>query len=508
MKIDNLLVSLLFGGVLPLFGEAIGAGHEYENVKLSAEVKTTAAELPATLRVEPKTVIRRYDALMFGLSYDFAGLARLQMSEVVPNEPYPRPGADFLTVAKGIPLPLNRMDMRLDLWKKSIGPMEKREKIRWNVWSKQQASVTGPVEVIRSILAVDPKAAFDILLPVSDAAIPQIHEIAEFLLGDASTPWGRKRIEYGLAEPVKVAVWELGNETDWKKTGRLTADDYVRLCRLAIREIRKLDPHAKFAPHAATAPWHASQAAHWKEWHRKVLKELAPEIHYLAFHPYYHGYKVSEIERYIKVITDDIASSANPSIGLFISEHGLWPGGEPGPWKNSWYKTHALVGCLAVSEWFNRVMANPKIKIMTMHSASSGPWGMFYANPKTGKPYSTALADLFQLYAMIPFGGDVVAHSFTGAETAFDQKLSLSAVAVRGRDGLLRVMITNRQPETARRIRLDLGGRRVREVYTLTADSIKAMNSATARPVSLRRGTASSAGFLAPPKSISLLVAE
>ena len=160
---------------------------------------------------------------------------------------------------------------------------------------------------------------------------------------------------------------------------------------------------------------------------------------------------------------------------------------------------------------------NLDIAVLALNLESRGvPTGlsfhnMFYPDPYSGKVYATALADLFKLYKLIPWGGEVVANNLTGEGTAFDGNLSLSAVAVKGDDGKLRVVITNRLPETARKISLDLGGRRVTHVYTLTADSVKEQNTAADRPVGIayRPGTEQdSRSFRAPSRSITLLVAE
>ncbi len=502
---------LSFAAIVPASAEAIGAGHEYDNIRLDAPLRSDAAELPAALRIDPSQTIRRYDAAMFGMSYDFAAHNHLGIAEAVPGETYPRMLPDFPRAAKDVPLPFNRLWMIKDNWKFATGPTTERQKHKRVSWEAPTLQIAGPVETIRAILAVDPSAAFDMMVTVKDdEAVAQSRQIAEFLTGDATTEWGKKRIEYGLSAPVNVTLWELGNETDWSNP-KLTIQEYVRLSRATIAAIRSVVPDAKFAPHAATAPWHETQKKNWKEWHRTLLRELAPDITSFAFHPYYHGYPISLIEEYMKRIAEDIAASSNPTITIFISEHGLWPGGEPGAWENSWYKTHALQGCLAVSEWFNRMLAHPEVSAMTMHAASSGPWGMIYPDPYSGKIYATAQADLFKFYRLIPWGGQVVAHAFTGEGTSFDGQLSLSATAVQGEDGKLRIMITNRLPETARRITLDLGGRQIKHVYTMTADSVKEQNTATDRPVELsyRPGAAVDAQtFLAPARSISLLVAE
>ena len=60
---------LLFAAIAPAAAaEAIGAGHEYDNIRLDAAPHSDASELAAALRVDPARTVRSYDAAMFGLS--------------------------------------------------------------------------------------------------------------------------------------------------------------------------------------------------------------------------------------------------------------------------------------------------------------------------------------------------------------------------------------------------------------------------------------------------------
>ncbi|MBS1368865.1 MAG: hypothetical protein HPZ91_02810 [Lentisphaeria bacterium] len=501
-----LLAALLGSAPALLSGDEIGAGHEYDNIRFEEAARSSEKVLPASFRLLPRKELRSYDRNMFGLSYDFADQDGIGMAAAVPGKPYPELLPDFTAAARDVPLPLNRLWILKNNWKQASGPVEARVSHKQAAWAPARIQITGPLETVRAILAADPQAQFDMLVSVGDAeCVKQAREIAEFFTGNASTEWGKKRAEWGLPEPVRVAIWELGNETDWNAQ-KLTPEAYVRSCREVMAAIRSVDPDAKFAPHAATAPWHETQSKHWKEWHRAVLAELAGEIDYFAFHPYYHGYPVAFLEKYLDVLRDDIARSSNPQIRIFISEHGLWPGGEPGRWENSWYKTHALQGCLAVSEWFNRMLARPEVTAMTMHACSSGPWGMFYPDPYSGRVYATGLAELFKFYKLIPYGGKVIGHELQGEGTAFDDRLTLSATAVE-QGGKRYILLTNRLPETGREIALDLAGGTVEHVYTLTAGSVSEVNTAVDKPIAIRyrKGTEKER-IRIPARSVTLLV--
>ena len=109
---------------------------------------------------------------------------------------------------------------------------------------------------------------------------------------------------------------------------------------------------------------------------------------------------------------------------------------------------------------------------------------------------------------MVPFGGKVIAHELRGAGTALDGQLSLSASAVESH-GKYYLFLTNRLPETKREIKLDLAGKRIRKIHTLTADSIQEVNTAVDKPILIRsREKNADDRITLPPGSITLLIAE
>ena len=122
MKKTILCLLPLLGSLLPssLFGETnIGAGHEYDNIRLSGPVLHAEKSLPASLRLLPNQTIRTYNAEMFGLAYDFAEQDKTGMAAAVDGAPFPRILPDFQNVMRGVPLPFNRIWFRKDNWKYS-----------------------------------------------------------------------------------------------------------------------------------------------------------------------------------------------------------------------------------------------------------------------------------------------------------------------------------------------------------------------------------------------------
>ncbi len=480
IKLGGAALLALSLGVLGAANE--GAGHEYDNIKLDAPIHSDEKLLPATLSIDFAKPVRSYDRMLFGLSYDHIWNDKIKIAEVAPGNDFPVISPQFQKVAAGVPFPLNRVFFTKDNWKKSLGPLSQRQPHQRVSWEGKALQVTGPAELIKAILKLDPAAKFDICLEHT----ADIGDLAEFLVGNANTVWGKKRVEYGLADPVNVAVWELGNEMDWS-TGKVTVEEYIKYCRNAIAAVRKVQPDAKFAVHAATAPWAATQSKNWKNWHQTLLREMPGEFQYFAFHPYYHGYPVSFVEKYMDTIDEDIRASKTPEVKIFVSEHGKWPEGKTGRWEDSWYQTHALTGCLAVADFMMRMLQRDDIALMTMHSTSSGPWGMFYPDDYSKKAYATGLAELFKFFQLIPWGSPVLASSMTGDYTdTKDGKLMLSSLAVRGADGKLYVLLLNRLPETGRTVswpgndRWQLAGK-----YILTADSLDSVNTLIDKPIAI-----------------------
>jgi hypothetical protein len=220
----------------------------------------------------------------------------------------------------------------------------------------------------------DPKAEFVWVRNMRRESPEDARDLAEFLCGPATSQWGAKRAAYGFKEPLKVAIWELGNELDWGRD-KMDVDEYIRRCKLWMAAIRKVCPDAVFAAHAATAPWEARQALIWREWQRKVIAELGSDIKYMAFHPYYRGQSPVVMFKYVDALASDIKDSGHTGIKLYMSEHAKFPpGGGASSNKANWFHTHSLGGCLDTAEWFLLVMARPEIECMAYHSFSSGPW--------------------------------------------------------------------------------------------------------------------------------------
>ncbi len=494
-----------------------GAGHEYDGAPKQVEAEELSKEslLPAKLYVDETKLVRRYDAALFGVCYDWWAINALDIAK--PEEPggIPQVSRDYLELMKGVPLTLNRNVTFPMSWKDALGPMSERKSQKLTHWDKGSVKAFGPVEWIKSTLATDPSAEFVWCLDIGRADNAQdAHDIAEFLTGSASSVWGAKRVALGIEKPVKVAIWELGNELDWSSQ-KMSLERYVELSKAAIAAVRSVQPDAVFAAHAATAPWHPTQSKNWLAWHRGLLESLGGEIGFLSLHPYYRGYSVSFIESYINQISSDIKASNHTNIKLYISEHGKWPPGDSSKpeWRKYWFQTHALVGCLDTAEWTLRMLARQDIAAMTYHNVSSGPWGMVYRDNLTQKLYSTAMADLFRVFAKVPFGSKVVASTLSGEETnPRSSKFSLSAAAMLSEDGkTLYLELCNHNALAARDLAASFkdGPYYPVSATVLSAPNMMSFDSAEQRPVRVEEeemdGSQSFTGISIPAKSLVVL---
>ena len=242
-----------------------GAGHEYDGVDIQKEQEATPGEklLPAKLSIDESNVVRSYDAQMFGVCYDWWAINQVDIAKPEVPGGIPVVSKDYLELMKGVPLQLNRNIAEPLSWKDALGAMSDRKSQKLTSWDHGSVKAFGPVEWIQSTLAIDPKAEFVWCLDLGRADSAQdAHDIAEFLTGSATSVWGAKRVALGIEKPVKVAMWELGNELDWS-SHKITIDRYIELSKAAIAAIRSVQPNAVFAAHAATAPWHPTQAKHW-----------------------------------------------------------------------------------------------------------------------------------------------------------------------------------------------------------------------------------------------------
>lgn len=475
-----------------------GAGSEYDGVVVKQE-QAAANDLPATLTIDETRVIGPASPLLFGTNQ-----AWLPQERLMTGGPDGQPHPGFSALARGLPMPLNRMagsDSAHFRWKAAIGPLAERTAIA-NEYRNSCVRRLGPVEWIRTVRGIDPTARFSWTFNCL-AEEPADHaDLAHFLTGvpgarrDGGKDWAAQRVAYGLVEPVEVVIWEIGNEVDHGSAHAQRFPDataYATYAARTIAAVRAVQPDAVFAVHAATSPWSWGKrhAGDWKDWHRTVLRTVGKDIGWLVLHPYYCGLPISEMERYLDVLRDDCVKLVpGHPIRLYISEHARWPEQEPGkPWKQSWFNTHSLGGCLATGQFLTRMLNRPEVGAAAYHALTAGPWGLFYDHDSVSgaqvPPWRTGMADLLTAFRPV-HGGEVVATSLSGACTAADDPAATCAVAAVRQGQALVLVLVNREPLAARPLTLSMQGRwRLAGGMALTAPSLESANRADASLIAM-----------------------
>ena len=446
------------------------------------------ADLPITASVSiycdhPATLV---SPLLFGYNYSWVGISNILWDQQSGTVQIP---GEINNVLAGLPLPLNRMSGTASQyihWKLAIGHIEERKEQPLAKWmlKKPQKLTVGPIEWIKSILSIDSNARFSWTLNLALDTAEDHADLAEFFLGDGvSNPngginWAKKRIELGLARPVPVLLWELGNELDWMEfKDQFPIEVYVKKCKEAITAIRAVNPSAKFAAHATTSAKSYTNDS-WKNWHQTILKKIGSSIDYMVYHAYYHGIATEVHERIMNSIHEDITNiTGSDRIRFYISEHARWNNFKND--KTQWYQTHSLAGCLSTAQWVSRMLQRGDVDLMTYHCFAAGPWEIVYLDEEKGQLYKTGIADLFKLlsYEMTGF---ILKTEITGAGTdGLSEDLSLTAAAALEKNAL-NILVVNRDERMFRELSFKCNppaGWTVIKETVLTADDILSHNT-------------------------------
>ncbi len=503
------------GGVSTVPSNTDGAGSEYAGV---TTLETGSAEnpvddfLPAQITVQESVQLKAYTPDLFGLNYSWNNTGHVLLDPAT-NEFDP----EAAMLSHDVGFSLNRMsgsESQKFKWKAAIGPFEGRAPQKLWSWAKTEPILCGPIEWIEWLEAQNPDASVAWVVNMAQDSAEDMRDLAEFLVTE-DTPWGARRAELGLGKAVNVKIWELGNEMDWVQH-KWTVDHYIEEARKAIAAIRSVDPNAVFAAHASTSPWHPSyqqEGKDWRDWHREVLRELGDEIDYIAFHPYYSGIPIEMVDRYIGHLEEDIQEvTGSNRIGIFISEHARWPAQpKTGEWRDNWFQTHSLDGCLATSLFIARCMQRPSVTAAVYHSFSDGPWGLLYRDRSTNRLYSTGMMEVFRLLSDIR--GDYLPQvNISGLESdpsRPDFAFTVSAVAS---DSELALLVVNRGG--ARQANFSFEKQyHLKKGSILTADSLDAFNSSEEKPLEYKKaefdvGEPPFTQITIPEYSISLITLE
>ncbi len=464
----------------------------------------------ATITIDENAVINDASKSMLGFNHAWG---YWQMRVTMEDGNTLNVSEDCINVLKsaGVRLPLNRMagtDSQWMKWKEAIGPLADRT-LQGNPKVKQRMGIVEWVTLVRRI---DPDAEFVLVLNYELETPQDYADLAEFLTGDGSVNinggenWAQKRIELGITEPVKVAIWELGNELDLK-VNKYTPSYYIEKSLPAITAIKEVCPDAKFAAIGASAPWGGTRD--WRGWNTAVLQGLGAQIDYLTFHPYYARVQsaMNNMERYMNEMKQQIlASTGSDRIKLYISEHGVWPTNLND--RSTWTQTHDLKGTLATGAFIGRLFKRSDVAYSTTHVFSGGPWGIIYRNGADNSRYTTGIAEMNNAFYNA-VGEKVIKTSLAGKDT-----VNLETTAMLTSNGM-NLVIFNLDPDKKRDLKFkyssDDAYRLVKEVI-VTADALNAYNTFGNKKITTTETLLSDHNaftkYLMPEKSMVVLYLE
>lgn len=322
------------------------------------------------------------------------------------------PDPSWLVWTQAYPLHVFRLHMgNLYPWKQSVGPLAQRQGIAHDKWSATYRSEAGLDEFLRWVEQLpQPTEASLIASPLRP-----VEELADLVAycNATSGPMAEWRAANGHPKPYGVKIWEMGNEVDWlkrqdedvkrsdsesEKKERITAAEYIRLCRERIEAMRRVDSTIRIYAHAQTAPWFETNPT-WRGWHRDVIRELGGLIDGVVIHLYYDGYSVPTCLKSIDALIADIheLEPKGRQLTVWVNEHSRWV---HFPKRENWPQSWSLQGAISSTDFLLQLMARPDVSMANYWSyIHRGPWRVLNANWEEDgtKKFPTAPYYVFQL---------------------------------------------------------------------------------------------------------------
>lgn len=341
-------------------------------------------------------------------------------------------------------------------WKTSIGEYSKR-KIGGDMWCFTRPSNYGPIEWVKQFTDINPDCTFTVGLNVMQDSPEDLADYAEFMLGDETTEWGKKRIELGVKDPVKVGAFELGNEMD----GWLGQDykEYNRLCLATIHAIRERFPEAKFMMVGKSYPNpFPLDDMSWRIWTIETAKALGEYCDYVSFHPYYDGETMARTERYLNVIQQDLKSVwPDKEFKFGFTEAAVWPrtigdGTNQEVTRLLGSQTQMLTGVLSLADFLTRcfkrgdVWSSNNFCWAANDNSLLNDWGMLGRGVNEQKWYVSGVLKLYNIYDKML--GEKIIYSFAESDNKYaiheHEESKYSCLVTQNGDDELMLIMTNK----------------------------------------------------------------
>lgn len=156
--------------------------------------------------------------------------------------------------------------------------------------------------------------------------------------------WAQKRKSFGFPEPFRVLFWEVGNEVfDESEKGFTQAKKYARDFLLFSKAMKSVDPRIKVGAVGMSSPHGRGFADQSDEWNPAIIRTAGRDMDFLVIHPYYPAATRKKADYSsrewfsaimagadqaladLKEVRSMLDSGPSKSVGLAITEYGIWP---------------------------------------------------------------------------------------------------------------------------------------------------------------------------------------
>lgn len=445
-------------------------------VKLDKFFDDSIAGVPdrISLNINESNVIRNVPKELYGVNFEWGGQHGIYMT--ADNTDF---NPSYIEAHRGI-VPIARaagISSQIIDWKGAVGDYSQRTKQKF--WHFDPSIIYyGPVEWINSVKTMmngDAKFIYAINLPKPDGSgdsIEDIKDLVRFMtlmpddpkaIGSDGVNWAQKRIDCGIAEPVDIYAWELGNELDneFQGIGGYTVDQYINMCKPVIAAINEIQPQAKISMHVQTI-----KSNGWSNWHQQILDAVGDDIDYLSEHIYYDPAMDNDYNTINGIISDIESAGYKDMIQVIVTEHGAVNTESSGD-SFGFRLPHTMEGVLSTSDFYTTMISKKEIAAANYHSIYSSSWATCWIDDDA-TVHRTASADLLEIYNQYGVG-NAVECSISGFNTGEKTQIDVAAIKT---DVGINLIVTNANsvPTT-----LDLGSTyTVNSSAKLYADSQKA----------------------------------
>lgn len=325
----------------------------------------------------------------------------------------------WMKLINAFPMHLLRMHWgNAYIWENSIGPVTQRKSIKhdhWNVWYNPTPGMDEFLRFTES-MKNPPK------LSLIASPFRPVQELADLVAYCNATTgkMAQLRAANGHPAPYNVKLWEMGNETDWRKRkdvdvmrkdtakekrDKFLVNEYIAAVKPRIAAMKAIDPSIKIYVHAKTSPWFDNDTD-WPQWHQVLLKEMGEQFDGIVIHPYYDGNTVPICLKSVDQVIDDIKQYGpkDHPITVWVNEHARWVNYrklEERP--QSW----SLQGAISTADFLIDLMKRPEVGMANYWCyGHSGPWRVVNSTDDPGhtQKFPTAIHGMFCIFnaALLP----------------------------------------------------------------------------------------------------------